>query len=95
MTVMTSRMIFPALLCVCLTLFSPQDWILSLPLCTFNQHPHADSRCRRQPTNNRHAHQPLFADLFIDQLPQTLCLQIATLELEQTIIIPPRLCIVT
>lgn len=92
---MTSRMTSPPLLCLFLSYSFPCECrISSLPLCAFNQHPHTDSRSRRQPTHNRHAHQPFLTHLLIDQLPQTLRLQIAALELEQTIIIPPRLGVI-
>lgn len=71
--------------------------ILSLPLpllSSSDQEAHAHGRCCRQSSNDGNAHQTLLCDLVIDQLAQTLRLQIARLDLEQVVVVSPCLGVV-
>jgi hypothetical protein len=66
----------------------------SLPPSAPNKQPAQNTGSNRQPTHNRHPDQSLPLHLLVDQLPQTLRLQIPRLQIQQQVVIPPRLGVV-
>jgi hypothetical protein len=47
-----------------------------------------------QTTNDRNAHHAFFVDFVVDQLPQTLSLQISRFQIQEIVIVPPGFSIV-
>jgi hypothetical protein len=62
-------------------------------LCALEKQTSHDTSSNSQTTHNSHTHQPLFSNLIINQLSQTLSLQIMRLQIHQQLIIASRLCI--
>jgi hypothetical protein len=66
-----------------------------LPLRPPNKQPPNNTRSNSQPTHNRNPKQPLLLHLILDQILQTLRLQVPLLQLQQAVIIPPGLGVVS
>jgi hypothetical protein len=66
-----------------------------LPLRAPNKQPTNNTRSNSKPTHNSHPKQPLLLHLILNQILQTLRLQIPLLQLQQTVVIPPSLCIIS